>query len=617
MSIEHPYGYIQDGKIYLKGYLDYDDRQIGEVKESNEATIAYFERRFEHAAKKIDDLQEAVVEAENKGSYLMKLIHLRKYLAEYDGLGDFTALFAKLDKIEDDLRDLIADNRVKNLEIKRALLAEAEEIKDDPDWKAVTEQLLEIKRKWVKTGSVDEEYEEETEGRFKELLDEFFGKKKAYYEDRKQLFDARLEEYEALLDRAFKLMRVEDVSEAAEQFKQLQQEWKAVGQVRAKDLRNLSKQLQQYGKQIFGKLKKQRGGGYGERGGYGNRGGGYGNRQGGYGNRGGGYGDRQGGYGNRGGGYGDRQGGGYGNRQGGYGDRQGGGYGNRQGGYGDRQGGGNYGDRQGGGSYGNRQGGYGDRQGGGSYGDRQGGGYGNRQGGYGDRQGGGSYGDRQGGGYGDRQSGGGYGNRQGGGYGDRQGGGGYGNRQGGGYGDRQGGGGYGNRQGGYGDRGGNSNYQSPQDAEQMLAEKRFLLEEVRRMQPPYDDDSIERVKQLQMEWRRTGLVRHPMAGKVTEEFRTMCEIIREKYFLEKAVRGRFNDFESVSERDKIDMKMTVVRDLLARDEQELELFLMENADQLNQERVDKIVRNKLNTQKRKVKVKKQILEELEGNLNQL
>ena len=33
---QHEFGYIQDQKVFLKGFLEYPDRQIGVVKESEE-----------------------------------------------------------------------------------------------------------------------------------------------------------------------------------------------------------------------------------------------------------------------------------------------------------------------------------------------------------------------------------------------------------------------------------------------------------------------------------------------------------------------------------------------------------------------------------------------------
>ena len=45
--MDHPFGYIKDNKVFLKGFLGQEDREIGEVKEDEASTISYFEARFE------------------------------------------------------------------------------------------------------------------------------------------------------------------------------------------------------------------------------------------------------------------------------------------------------------------------------------------------------------------------------------------------------------------------------------------------------------------------------------------------------------------------------------------------------------------------------------------
>ena len=72
--MEHPYGYIKDNKVYLKGFLGQDDRVIGEVKEDEASTLNYFEARFEQLKEKVEKLKSDISENQNKGSFLMKLI---------------------------------------------------------------------------------------------------------------------------------------------------------------------------------------------------------------------------------------------------------------------------------------------------------------------------------------------------------------------------------------------------------------------------------------------------------------------------------------------------------------------------------------------------------------
>ncbi len=251
MEQNHPYGFIREGKIFRNAFLDFPEREIGEVRESEASTIKYFEDRFTMAENKVSVLEQSVEESENKGSYLMKLIHMREHLANFDALGDYVSLFTRLDAMEEGLRDIIAKNRVKNLEIKRALIADAEPYEYSTDWKEATDQLIEIKNKWIKTGAVDTEYQEEVEQRFQEILDNFYQKKKAFFNDRKQLVRDRVYRYRGLIFAARRLQRSEDRYDAMEKAKALQAEWKEIGKIPSIRYNELFREFRQTVGQIF------------------------------------------------------------------------------------------------------------------------------------------------------------------------------------------------------------------------------------------------------------------------------------------------------------------------------------------------------------------------------
>ncbi len=231
MEPTNPYGFIKGGKIYRNAFLEYPEREIGEVRESEASTIKYFEDRFAMAEKKVQNLEKAVEESDNKGSYLMKLVHMREQLANFDALGDYVVLYNKLDEIEDMLREIIAGNRVKNLEIKRALIAEAEAYENSTDWKEATDELKEIKNKWIRTGAVDKEYEEEIESRFTEILDNFFQRRNQFFEDRKRMIGDRLQQYRDIVYELRGLLRSENPRDHIPRVKELQVKWREVGKV--------------------------------------------------------------------------------------------------------------------------------------------------------------------------------------------------------------------------------------------------------------------------------------------------------------------------------------------------------------------------------------------------
>ena len=190
-SQANSYGYIKEENVYLKGYNDKADRQIGVVKESPEASIAYFEDRYQKLVEKVNEVAQAIEESQNKGSYLMKLVHIRESLETYNAIGDYTAIEKRILELEQGIEDYISENRVKNTEIKTALLAEAQTLKDSDDWEEVSEYLKDLKMRWIRTGSVGDEDEEMSE-EFDRCLDVFFERRKAFFDNERIVNDERI-----------------------------------------------------------------------------------------------------------------------------------------------------------------------------------------------------------------------------------------------------------------------------------------------------------------------------------------------------------------------------------------------------------------------------------------
>ncbi len=231
IQLEHEYGYVRGEEIYLKGFLDYPDRKIGQVKQSPEASLKYFEDRFQLAIRKVEDLAQKIEESQNKGSYLMKLIHMRRYLANFDGLGNYVTLFTRLDENEAQLRAMVAVNRVKNYEIKSALLAEAEACIDDEDVNAATDRIKELKLKWIKTGTVLDDHKDYIEYRFDEVYANFFEHKKNMLKSRTRVIKNNMQGYKNILYHAERLKFSDDFENVFATFREMQQDWKDCGKI--------------------------------------------------------------------------------------------------------------------------------------------------------------------------------------------------------------------------------------------------------------------------------------------------------------------------------------------------------------------------------------------------
>ncbi len=254
--MEHPFGYIKDSNVYLRGFLGQEDRVIGEVKESEESTMKYFEDRFEMVRQKVEKLKKDIEENQNKGSFLMKLIHLKGSLLAYDALGDFPSLIAELEKEEAYLEEIIQVNRERNLELKRGLTTEAEVLMHSTDWKKASEELKNLKAKWLKTGPVSKDLEEDLETAFQDVLDVFYGNRKNYFDGLALQAEQNLKIYENLLDQAREAHDMADVRLAFEISKKIQKRWKESGRVPADKRQPIWDEFSKLNNRIFSKYKR-------------------------------------------------------------------------------------------------------------------------------------------------------------------------------------------------------------------------------------------------------------------------------------------------------------------------------------------------------------------------
>lgn len=227
-ATEKEYGFCQDGKVFIHAYLHFPQREIGFVRETEEASLAYFVKRFDLAKNKVDVLALEVTTVQNKGSFLTKVVQMKAYLAEFDGLGDFIPLFDQLDQMESYLRGLIQNNQIKNLEIKRALIQDAIQLSEQNDILKATEDLLDIKTKWVKTGPVDRQFQDELTEEFQAVLDAFFLRRRAYFEEKNRQIDEKILLLQGFIDSVHQLRKAEDIDDSVIKVKELQKEWKTV-----------------------------------------------------------------------------------------------------------------------------------------------------------------------------------------------------------------------------------------------------------------------------------------------------------------------------------------------------------------------------------------------------
>ena len=258
-TLNDEYGYVKDSKVFLKGYLDFPDRQIGEVKRTEQEAIDYFKNRFNIVLNKVEQLEREIDEALNKGSYLTKLIQLQRKLKGFDALGDFVPLLRRLEEKEEYLKGLIEVNQLKNLEIKRALIEDVKVAAAVTDYATATDQIQEIKAKWIRTGPVDKEYQEEIETTFQQILDDFFQRRRDYFDEQNKLNQHRIEEYEKLIKITKTLSYAKDLDEAYQKARDVRNAWNNIGEVPPKRFFKVNKAYRHFLKLFYDKYNAAKG----------------------------------------------------------------------------------------------------------------------------------------------------------------------------------------------------------------------------------------------------------------------------------------------------------------------------------------------------------------------
>ncbi|GAB2705644.1 hypothetical protein GCM10011495_23570 [Hymenobacter frigidus] len=222
------FGYVEAGGVWLRPVFAQPARQIGLVKESDEASLCYFAQRFALLHTKVDTLLAKMAASENKGSFLMKALHLREQLLSYDGLGDFVELHRRLTEVDETIAVTVAHNREKNLATKLGFIKEAETLSESVEWISAGEKVKDLRQGWLKTGPVDKAQADELEARFQNAIQVFFDRRKAFQSDKKAMSSRVQTRYRDLILQAENLKNSDQFETTSRQLKLLQQAWREV-----------------------------------------------------------------------------------------------------------------------------------------------------------------------------------------------------------------------------------------------------------------------------------------------------------------------------------------------------------------------------------------------------
>ncbi len=131
-------------------------------------------------------------------------------------------------------RDFYTDAREEqqnNLQLKTELCIQAEALKDSDEWKKVTEDLIQLQKRWKEIGSVPRKHSDELWKRFRAACDYFFNQKSQHFAQVDNKYEDNLKAKEQLISDIEGYQLLEKVEDNLTALKEFQRRWAEIGYV--------------------------------------------------------------------------------------------------------------------------------------------------------------------------------------------------------------------------------------------------------------------------------------------------------------------------------------------------------------------------------------------------
>ena len=155
----------------------------------------------------------------------------------------------------------IKEQQVENLAKKTALCEKVEEIAarevaNSNEWNAFSKEIEDIQKEWKTVGFASKKDNQKVYDRFRAACDSFYSRKREFYMDYKDGMNANLEKKIALCEQAEQLKLSTEWKKAADQFINLQKQWKEIGAVPRKKSEQLWKRFRAACDEFFAERDK-------------------------------------------------------------------------------------------------------------------------------------------------------------------------------------------------------------------------------------------------------------------------------------------------------------------------------------------------------------------------
>ena len=155
-------------------------------------------------------------------------------------------------------RDFYTDAREEqqnNLQLKSELCIQAESLKDSNEWKKVTEDLIQLQKRWKEIGPVPRKHSDELWKRFRAACDFFFNQKSQFFAQVDSKYEDNLKAKEQLIDEIINYQLVEEVEANLTVLKDFQRRWADIGYVPIQQKESIQKRYRDAINKHFESLK--------------------------------------------------------------------------------------------------------------------------------------------------------------------------------------------------------------------------------------------------------------------------------------------------------------------------------------------------------------------------
>lgn len=240
-----------------KKHQEYFEGQRDEQKRNFDAKIALCEKAEELSTVAITSNKEW-----NKRS--KEMIELQKvwktigFAPKKDNNKVYERFRLACDAFFNNKRDFYTDAREEqqnNLQLKTELCIQAEALKDSNEWKKVTEDLIQLQKRWKEIGAVPRKHSDELWKRFRAACDYFFNQKSEHFAQVDNKYEDNLKAKEQLIEEIESYQLVEKVEENLNTLKEFQRRWAEIGYVPIQQKESIQKRYRDAINKHFESLK--------------------------------------------------------------------------------------------------------------------------------------------------------------------------------------------------------------------------------------------------------------------------------------------------------------------------------------------------------------------------